>query len=217
MMNKGKSKARLWTWVMACALVLSWGVLCSADFYVIPIKPKNPAPVPMTGQTPTVPIPAPAGSDGELQKGVTWPNPRLTDNGNGTVTDNLTGLIWLQTANCDGIKNWADALTWSNALASGSCSLTDSSSAGDWRLPNVRELHSLIDFAYIWPALSDAAGTAIWSEGDAFSGVVSSYYWSSTTYAVVTGSAWGVGLDDGFVTSASKTGSYYVWPVRGGQ
>ncbi|MGA9347827.1 MAG: hypothetical protein WBW48_03355 [Anaerolineae bacterium] len=35
------------------------------------------------------------GEDGELLKGVTWPSPRFTDNGNGTVTDNLTGLIWL--------------------------------------------------------------------------------------------------------------------------
>lgn len=38
--------------------------------------------------------------DGALQKGVAWPNPRFTDNANGTVTDNLTGLIWLKNANC---------------------------------------------------------------------------------------------------------------------
>ena len=36
------------------------------------------------------------------KKGVAWPNPRFTDNGNGTVTDNLTGLIWLKNANCFG-------------------------------------------------------------------------------------------------------------------
>ena len=39
------------------------------------------------------------GEDGEHQKGVAWPNPRFTDNGDGTVTDNLTGLIWLKDAN----------------------------------------------------------------------------------------------------------------------
>ena len=44
------------------------------------------------------------------QKGVAWPNPRFTDNGNGTVTDNLTGLIWLKNANCFGTKKLGDGL-----------------------------------------------------------------------------------------------------------
>jgi hypothetical protein len=43
--------------------------------------------------------------------------------------------------------------------------------AGDWRLPNVREMHSLIDFGFLSPALSNIAGTAQWTEGDAFSSV----------------------------------------------
>lgn len=41
-----------------------------------------------------------AGEDASINKGVDWPNPRFTDNRNGTITDNLTGLIWLQNANC---------------------------------------------------------------------------------------------------------------------
>ena len=41
-----------------------------------------------------------AGQDGELQAGVNWPTPRFTDNGDGTVTDNLTGLIWLKLVTC---------------------------------------------------------------------------------------------------------------------
>ena len=49
--------------------------------------------------------------DGALQRGVTWPSPRFTDNGDGTVTDNLTGLIWLKDANYDGEKRWTNALT----------------------------------------------------------------------------------------------------------
>ena len=36
-----------------------------------------------------------AGDDGDLEGGVAWPNPRFADNGDGTITDNLTGLIWL--------------------------------------------------------------------------------------------------------------------------
>ena len=79
------------------------------------------------------------GQDGDWQKGVAWPNPRFTDNGNGTVTDNLTGLTWLKNANCYGTRVWATALTDANTLNSGECGLTDGSVEGDWRLPNVRE------------------------------------------------------------------------------
>ena len=79
------------------------------------------------------------------EKGVAWPNPRFTDNGNGTVTDNLTGLIWLKNANCFGAKDWAMALSDANTLNNGECGLTDGSVEGDWRLPNVREMQSLID------------------------------------------------------------------------
>ena len=75
-----------------------------------------------------------------------WPSPRFTDNGNGTVTDNLTGLIWLKNASCYGQMPWTNALNVANALASGSCGLTDGSIAGAWRLPNVREMQSLIDY-----------------------------------------------------------------------
>ena len=56
---------------------------------------KTEALVPQTGQTDYYA----AGDDGALQKGVPWPTPRFTDNGNGTVTDNLTHLIWLKNAN----------------------------------------------------------------------------------------------------------------------
>jgi hypothetical protein len=186
------------------------------------------AAVPQTGQTPTVPRnPALTGSDGNLQKGVAWPNPRFTNNNNGTVTDNLSGLIWLKNANCtdtvggvakgSGKLTWANALTWSNALANGFCSLTDGSTAGQWRLPNRKELDSLVNLAYANPALSNATGTAQWTEGDAFSGVRSNDYWSSTSYADDTSFAWGLSLYDGYVSyRAAQSYATYVWPVRGG-
>ncbi len=176
---------------------------------------RRPAMPAKTGQTASLPLdPAPTGADGDADKGVDWPDPRFTDNGDGTVTDNLTGLVWLQDANCFGSETWSDALSASNTLAYGYCGLTDGSSAGDWRLPNLRELQSLIAYQYSYPALSDAAGTGIWSEGDAFSGVESGYYWSSTTYADGTGYAWVVYLSVGSVSVGSKSGSYDVWPVR---
>ena len=65
-----------------------------------------PAPVPKTGQT----VSYATGDDGDLQKGVAWPDPRFTDNSDGTVTDNLTGLIWLKNANCFGpVGPWVAA------------------------------------------------------------------------------------------------------------
>jgi len=103
-----------------------------------------------------------AGDDGDLRKGVAWPQPRFTDMGNGAVKDNLTRLIWLKNANAFGLRRWDQALSDANTLASGSSDLTDGSKAGDWRLPNVKELQSLIDFAYINPALSSASGTSQW-------------------------------------------------------
>ncbi len=191
--------------------------------------------VPKTGQTSTVPIdPAPTGSDGALGKGVAWPDPRFTDNSNGTVTDNLTGLIWLKNAQCSdeaggvtpssGKLDWADALTWCNAMKNGKCGLTDSSVVGDWRLPNARELYSLIDLRYSNPAVSNRAGDGKGNkdvadpDGDPFNNLkTDDYYWTSSTFADDTSYAWYVHLNGGYVYSDDKTYTYYVLSVRGGQ
>src|SRR4030067_1969090 len=75
-----------------------------------------------------------SGEDGDLKKGVAWPNPRFTDKGNGTVTDNLTKLFWLKNANAFGERTWEQALSDANTLSSGSHGLTDGSKEGDCRL-----------------------------------------------------------------------------------
>jgi len=160
---------------------------------------------------------ATGGEDGDLKKGVAWPNPRFVDNGNGTVTDRLTKLIWLKNANAFDVRTWVQALSDANTLASGSHGLTDGSKAGDWRLPNVKELQSLIDFAYFQPALSSASGTSKWTNGDAFIVVQSGAYWSSTTYSGTAANAWFVNLFDGAVYHVSLTSAYFVWPVRAGR
>src|SRR3990172_4596891 len=97
---------------------------------------QTPVNLPQTGQKMSYTM----GDDGNLQEGVAWPSPRFHDNNNGTVTDNLTGLIWLKDANCFGAKIWAVALTIANGLPNGQCGLNDGSKAGDWRLPNRKEL-----------------------------------------------------------------------------
>ena len=184
--------------------------------YNNPCPPPNPAPalVPKTGQTTSYAT----GDDGDLGKGVTWPNPRFTDNGNGTVTDNLTNLIWLRNANCFGLRTWNQAMSDCNGLAEGEdCGggflLADGSGAGDWRLPNVRELFSLIDFEECNSSLPS---------GHPFINVQTNlqpddYYYSSTTYKAYGGGAWVVRMFDGYVNGHYKTSSYYVWPVCGGQ
>ena len=80
---------------------------------------------------------AETGQNGDIQAGVDWPEPRFEDNGDGTITDHLTGLVWLKNAGCAGLMNWYDALTYCNNLAHGSCGLTDGSVAGGWRLNGI--------------------------------------------------------------------------------
>jgi len=147
------------------------------------------------------------GQDGALQKGVPV-SPRFTDNADGTVKDNLTGLIWLKNANCFGDQPWTNALSSANTLANGACGLTDGSVAGTWRLPNVRELKSLIDFGQFLPALSP---------GHPFAGVQSDIYWSSTTNVSSPNYAWYVTLGYAGDSTVGKTFAHDVWPVRGGQ
>ena len=214
-----RSQSR-WTGIVVgvvMGVLFSAAVVLGESSIYLPIVSKavgsSSAGVPRTGQTTSY---GPR-DDGALQKGVAWPNPRFTDNINGTVTDNLTGLVWLKNANCFGTRTWAVALVDANSLANGNCSLSDGSAAGDWRLPNVKELQSLIDFAYIAPALSNTAGTGQWTPGNPFTGVQSDNYWSSTTIADNTDYAWSVFVYNGGVYGGIKTDSHYVWPVRGGQ
>jgi hypothetical protein len=179
-----------------------------------PCPPDGPSPVRQTGQTMCYDADGSlrdcegTGEDGEYQKGVAWPNPRFTDNLNGTITDNLTGLIWLKNANCFGVSSWNQALLDCGGLASGSCGLTDGSIPGDWRLSNLDEFLSLVDRSQTSPALPS---------GNPFTDVQTSIYWSSTTSAASTDSAWYVFLEDGYTDFNDKDTGNYVWPVRGGR
>jgi len=162
-----------------------------------------PAPVPQTGQR-TV---SGTGDDGALQMGIEWDAAtRFTDNGDGTVLDKLTGLIWLKQANCFGSRAWTPALSDSAGLQAGSCGLTDGSADLDWRLPNVRELLTLVDYGEYSPALPAS---------HAFSGVQTSFYWTSTTVDYASSCAWAVDLFEGDPSVTDKAHTCYVWPVCG--
>lgn len=168
------------------------------------------------------------GQDGDLQEGVSIPTPRYTDKGDGTIKDNLTGLIWLKNANCsnthrfwfqgplDDVKN----LNSTGKMNDNDCGDTSGkrgSHRTDWRLPNVRELFSLVDFAFTSPAISNAAGTGQGSSNDPFTNFQASAYWSSTTNDYESGFEWVVSFGSGNVTNNSKRfNSGYVIAVRGG-
>ena len=160
-----------------------------------------------------------SGQDGDKLAGAVWPNPRFTDNANGTVTDNLTGLIWLKNANCFNKQAWTNALASANTLANGSCDLSDGSAPGTWRLPNVDELESLVDEGRSNPALPAT---------QPFTGTQSSSYWSSTDTGEIWGDgarySWSVDMNYGGVAIRARGGYpgdvgalLYVWPVRGGK
>ncbi len=154
------------------------------------------------------------GQDGAVKAGVAWPKPRFINNNNGMVIDKLTGLIWLQNASCLGQKKWGDAVAVANRLAPSSapasCGLKDGSRDGQWRLPNINELESLID-------LSNDSGIAL-PAGHSFTTVQARRYWSSSVRTTDRpgGAPWFVSMYDGFIGPYQPGLSYYVWPVRGG-
>jgi hypothetical protein len=102
-----------------------------------------------------------------MRAGVPWPNPRFADLGNGTVTDNLTGLMWTKDANRPGTDQlWQGALDYVAGMNAG---IYPNFGYTDWRLPNVNELESLIDAERSYPALPS---------GHPFTNVQNSNYWS---------------------------------------
>jgi hypothetical protein len=162
---------------------------------------------PKTGQTTSYAT----GDDGDVEAGRAWPVPRfspLAESGPlaDQIRDNLTGLIWARHANFAG-----QTLTWQAGLdyiASTNSATTLYGGAGDWRLPNVQELFTLVNYSAQNPALPS---------GHPFSNVQNSQYWTSNT--AVGGSVDGrrVSFASGQVDKAIKTSTLYIWPVRGGR
>lgn len=179
----------------------------------------------------------PAGQVGQMPsepRGV-QNHPRYSDNGDGTVMDNRTGLIWMKNANCAGHgMSWRKAMRWAAELADGRCGIRDGSGKGDWRLPTTEEWHAMLDRRYRaqaggngrqWnegPALSNAAGTGQWKEGDPFSNVktegmvLQKRYWSYTAEWGKWGSKapYFVNIFSGRVAIIGESPRLGVWAVR---
>jgi len=165
---------------------------------------QNYAPVSQTGQT----VSYYPGDDGEFQTGVPLPNPRFIDYGDGTVTDNLTGLMW--TKDAQQISGW---MTWVDALIA--CNNLFFAGYNDWRLPNVRELASLIDYGQYNPALP--SGHPFLNVDVILNAGHNTLVWSSTTCFYGTHFAWAVKIGFNEIQTLSKVQSLHVWPVRGGK
>lgn len=125
--------------------------------------------------------------------------PAYLDNGNGTVTDLNTGLMWQQ--NDDGVTRTSpEAIDYCAALT------FPSGGYSDWRLPDRRELMSIVDFGRVRPAIDTTY----------FPECRSSNYWSSSPYALSLPYAWYVGFSYGYVANYNKTNPNYVRCVRAG-
>jgi hypothetical protein len=184
-------------------------------------EPLAAAPLSQTGQTGCFDVVVPygeisctgTGQDGEFQVGIPVPDPRFTDNGNGTVTDRLTGLTWLQNVNCFGELSWAAALAAANNLADGQCDLSDGSVPGDWRLPNIKEQLSLHDLRF-QTIRSPAPGAY---EPFTNRSGATNYWWTSTSAEWDTSRACTVGND--LIEGHCSQPKYslilgYAWPVK---
>jgi hypothetical protein len=187
----------------------SYGDKDTYTWYVWPVRggeESGAVGIPQTGQK-TSYYP---GDDGDLQKGVSWPAPRFLDPGDGTVTDNLTGLMWARDAYAPGPPECTPeiAKTWKDALDHALCLNTYAYLGyGDWRLPNWRELESLMDRSRV-PALP---------EGHPFTNVVDDFYWwSSSTNPQYPDTAWFAEMSYGYLSWGYKGSEWAVWPVRNG-
>ncbi len=139
--------------------------------------------------------------DAEIQAGVPWPDPRFYDNGDGTITDNLTGLMWQQDGDASGYIEWEPALSY--------CSDLDLAGYDDWRLPNRKEMLSLLNF--------EKEYDSNWLNDSGFADIRNDYpYWSSTVVANSTSNIWSYDLSDTeSLLEQSWTSDGYVLAVRG--
>ena len=119
----------------------------------------------------------------------------------GVVADSATGLAW-QDDYSDNGENIKSA-TWQDALVY--CEELSLEGKNDWRLPNIRELKSIIDDTKSNPAINSV-----------FTNVTSDFYWSATTVASNSSNAWNVNFNDGYDYWYSKAGGLYIRCVRGG-
>jgi hypothetical protein len=176
-----------------------------------------------TGQTTCsnaagTPIACPGtGQDGQLQRGVAN---SFTDNGDGTVTDNASGLVWEKLSDDGSIHDKDNTFTWTTAVTTKISTLNTGSFAGfsDWRLPNLNELETLRNLGAASPATFSAFNSACAPACTVTtcSCTLPDAHWSSSTSVGTPSLAWGVDFVDGTAATGGKATSLLVRAVRGG-
>jgi len=191
----------------------------------VPFPPGPSQAFPATGQTTcwnsggVVVSCAGTGHDGEIQAGATL---AYVDNGDGTITDTNTGLMWEKLSRDLEIHDWDTAYTWDNAFAVKVAKLNQGVGfAGhtDWRMPNIKELISIVNFQSVTPAVSAAFHTGCTDECTvtSCSCTQSAFYWSSSSSALNPESAWLVDFNRGSLSMGLKSQPFFfVRAVRGG-
>ncbi len=170
-----------------------------------------------------------AGDDGKLQKGLAR---SYTDNGDGTITDKNTGLMWEKKDQSGGIHDWGNTYSWAmefGPYAKKSTMVTTFLATlntvpcfarhCDWRIPNVHELQSLAKYLKVKPAVDQVFNTSCRPGCTVLTCSCTqprSGYWSSTTSQEDSGAAWAVYFDDGSAHYGSQTSILYVRAVRDG-
>ncbi len=138
------------------------------------------------------------------------PDNRYSMNANGTVLDKKTALTWMrcalgQTWNKGVCTGSAQSHNWQSALEN--AKNTEFAGKNNWRLPNQKELQSLVESRCYDPAINLTA----------FPNAVSDLFWSSSPVAYLSSSAWLVYFGYGYGAWYHKDGVYYVRLVRNGQ
>lgn len=156
--------------------------------------------VPKTGQT----IKYVNNDDGDYEKGFPLAPPHYVDNGDGTISDRATGLMWVKDyialgAPFNAKVNWATAIINCEALNHGG--------HDDWRMPNIKEMITIVDYSVFGPSVDETF----------FQNTDWDYHWSSTTVVGDTGNAWvleGGGVGGTVAPWVEKTSTLFVRPVR---
>jgi hypothetical protein len=121
---------------------------------------------------------------------------RFVDNGDGTITDTTTGLMWSKDDVGSGELKHADAEK--------ACKNLSLAGHKDWRLPTHAELLTLVDDTRYNPAIDTTA----------FPSCKSGWYWSGTPYAGNSSCAWIVDFSYGLAYYGDRNGTAFVRAVR---
>ena len=161
---------------------------------------------------------ADTGQDGDVQAGAAL---SYVDNGDGTMTDLITGLMWEKASDDGSIHDKDTTYSWDNAFAVHVSALNDPNApfAGhtDWRVPNYKELVSILDLERFSPSIDPIfeTGCTPGCTVTTCSCTASQVYWSSTSDAASPPAAWRISFDDGEVKSDGKDNQRHVRAVRG--